>query len=162
MGLKYSLPFPKGVKPVTGAPHGRYAHNGPKFRHATDFVVPPGTPVLAARGGTIYFVKHDSTTYISDMALMDRMTEKELRRFAEKHTNWVTIDNGDGTFAEYVHLDTRQIVRPGQKIRRRQRIGYIGMSGLTTEPHLHFNAVREKRKRKGRKSFESFPVEFSA
>jgi murein DD-endopeptidase MepM/ murein hydrolase activator NlpD len=48
---------------------------------------------------------------------------------------------------EYVHLDNRArppIVQAGQTVAAGQVIAYIGMTGLTTGPHLHFMTILNK------------------
>lgn len=51
--------------------------------------------------------------------------------------NYVQIDHGDGYRSIYMHMD-RYIVGAGQYVSAGQTIGYVGTSGLSDGPHLHF------------------------
>ena len=54
--------------------------------------------------------------------------------------NHVILDLGQGHFAFYAHLQPGSIlVKVGDKVRRNQKLGLVGNSGNSTEPHLHFH-----------------------
>ena len=53
----------------------------------------------------------------------------------------VALAHGQGLDTSYSHL-SRIAARPGESVRRGQIIGYVGSSGLSTGPHLHFEASR--------------------
>ena len=59
--------------------------------------------------------------------------------------NYVMIDHGDGKISIYGHL-SGVTVQPGQHVVAGQRIGYVGSTGYSTGPHLHYemryNGVR--------------------
>lgn len=79
-----------------------------------DFVAGVGTPIMAAAGGVV--------------------------RTAEYHPqygNLVEIDHGNGISTRYAHA-ARFFVKPGQVVRRLQKIAEVGLTGRTTGPHLHF------------------------
>ena len=115
----YRLPFKKGTRyRITQGPaeHARGLY--PAYnRHAVDFALPSGTPVLASRSGRIYFEGWDNTRAIQ-----------------------VRIDHGSDNCTQYVHL-SRSIVNRGQSVSRGQVIGYSGMTGISSGPHLHWNRV---------------------
>ena len=55
--------------------------------------------------------------------------------------NYVKLSHGGGLGTGYGHM-SRIAVRPGQHVSRGQVIGYIGSSGLSTGPHLHYEVYR--------------------
>ncbi len=74
----------------------------------------PGTPVIATADGVIKATKWWST-----------------------YGNTVRIDHGFGIETRYAHLKNIY-VRPGQEVKRGQKIGCIGSTGRVTGPHLHY------------------------
>lgn len=115
----YRLPFRKGTRyQITQGPAQHAAGLYPTYnRHAVDFAMPSGTPVLASRAGSIYFEGYDSTRAIQ-----------------------VRISHGNNACTQYVHL-SRSIVDRGQKVARGQLIGYSGATGISYGAHLHWNMV---------------------
>lgn len=57
------------------------------------------------------------------------------------HGNYVRIQHGGGLATGYAHM-SRIAAVPGQRVRRGQVIGYVGSSGLSTGPHLHYELYR--------------------
>ena len=53
----------------------------------------------------------------------------------------VRIAHGDGMATSYSHM-SRMIVEPGSLVRQGQVIGYVGSSGLSTGPHLHYEVLQ--------------------
>jgi len=79
-----------------------------------DFAAPVGTPIYAAAGGVV--------------------------ASAERHPefgNVVRIDHGNGLQTLYAHT-LRFIVKAGDIVRKGQQIGFVGTTGRSTGPHLHF------------------------
>lgn len=78
-----------------------------------DFVSPKGSPVYATGDGRVEFAGFST------------------------YGNVVYIDHGFNFETRYAHL-TNYIVAPGQLIKRGQIIGYVGNTGLSAGPHLHY------------------------
>jgi murein DD-endopeptidase MepM/ murein hydrolase activator NlpD len=57
----------------------------------------------------------------------------------------VVINHGFGYESLYAHM-SRVAVRPGQKVRRGQIIGYVGNTGTSTGPHLHYEVIKNGEK----------------
>ena len=57
------------------------------------------------------------------------------------HGNYVRIAHGGGLATGYAHM-SRIAAVVGQRVRRGQVIGYVGSSGLSTGPHLHYELYR--------------------
>lgn len=57
------------------------------------------------------------------------------------HGNYVKLRHGGGLATGYAHM-SRIAASPGQRVRRGQVIGYVGSSGLSTGPHLHYELYR--------------------
>ncbi len=89
-----------------------------KFHSGMDFTAPTGTEVYATGNGVIG-------------------TVKSARRELGNH---VIIDHGFGYQTVYAHLDGFN-VRVGQKVKRGDVIGFVGSTGLSTAPHLHYEVL---------------------
>jgi hypothetical protein len=56
--------------------------------------------------------------------------------------NYVVLELAGRRFVHYAHLQKGSVsVRPGQRVRRGERLGRLGNSGNTNGPHLHFNVL---------------------
>ncbi|HET6455312.1 MAG TPA: M23 family metallopeptidase, partial [Armatimonadota bacterium] len=64
-----------------------------------------------------------------------------LARYFGAFGNAVVIDHGGGLTTMYGHC-SRLAVRYGQKVKQGQTVGYVGSSGTSTGPHLHFEVQR--------------------
>lgn len=53
------------------------------------------------------------------------------------HGNVVVVSHGFGIVSRYYHLN-KILVRPGQKVKRGDKIAEVGLTGKTTGPHLHY------------------------
>ncbi len=145
MKTPYRFPFSQSVERRAGKPSGEYAHeNFPECRHAVDFILDVDTPILASRAGLVAAIKSDSDRWGLDRDLADE-------------ANYVAVDHGDGTYAEYVHLGKNKVVvQEGQDVAAGDLLGYSGLSDCMSHPHLHFNVFRIEH---GEAS--SIPVEFA-
>ncbi|MFN4233903.1 MAG: M23 family metallopeptidase [Bacteroidia bacterium] len=88
-----------------------------------DFTAPVGTEVYAAGDGTI----------------------KEVNSEARGYGNHIIISHGFGYETLYAHL-SKINVRPGQKVKRGEVIGYVGNTGTSTGPHLHYEVIKNGEK----------------
>lgn len=57
------------------------------------------------------------------------------------HGNYVKLEMGGGYATGYAHM-SRIAVSPGSRVRAGQVIGYVGSTGLSTGPHLHYELYR--------------------
>lgn len=111
--------------PTTFALEPARVYNGVAYAHfhdAVDFAARLGQPVLAAAEGRVTFVGH-----LSDGAMV------------------VIIAHPGGLVSVYAHLDdtfARPQVRIGDTVGGGQVIGFVGLTGITTGPHLHFAVSR--------------------
>ncbi|HVL66387.1 MAG TPA: M23 family metallopeptidase [Vicinamibacterales bacterium] len=60
--------------------------------------------------------------------------------FNGNYGNLITIDHGFGITTRYAHL-SRYAVMNGQRVRRGDVIGYVGSTGRSTSPHLHYEVL---------------------
>ncbi|MBK6707709.1 MAG: M23 family metallopeptidase [Sphingomonadales bacterium] len=58
--------------------------------------------------------------------------------------NFVQLNHGGGIATGYAHM-SRIAASPGQRVRQGQIIGYVGSTGLSTGPHLHYELYRDGR-----------------
>src|SRR5262245_5953162 len=58
--------------------------------------------------------------------------------------NLLILDHGNGLTTRYGHL-SRALVKVGQKVKRGEVVGLVGMTGRTTAPHLHYEVRRNDR-----------------
>jgi murein DD-endopeptidase MepM/ murein hydrolase activator NlpD len=56
----------------------------------------------------------------------------------------VEIDHGYGIVTRYAHM-SRTAVAVGESVRRGDRLGFVGTTGLATGPHLHYEVIVEGR-----------------
>ena len=127
----YRAPFAVGETfTVTQAYPTRITHVTPDSAYAVDFALPDGTPVFAAREGTVINVRHDSFRGAPLPAMLDQ-------------ANLIEILHDDGTIGVYGHLHWDSIrVHIGQHVARGEYIANSGNTGFSTGPHLHFAVWR--------------------
>ena len=145
-GTIYELPYPAGALCVLIQGYGgKFSHKvGSPNHFADDWEMPAGSPVLAARGGTVVGVRQDSTA------------GGRSEQFSNC-ANYVIIRHTDGTYAEYLHLQVNGVlVHLGDTVQTGQQIALSGNTGFSSRPHLHFAVFRAVDG--GRR--ETLPVEF--
>jgi len=90
-----------------------------KIHTGMDFTAPKGTDIYTTGNGIISQAKYSKRGY----------------------GNHVIIDHGYGYKTLYAHMKNL-IVRVGQKVKRGEVIGYVGNSGSSVGPHLHYEVIR--------------------
>jgi murein DD-endopeptidase MepM/ murein hydrolase activator NlpD len=94
-----------------------------KLHTGMDFSAKSGTPIYATGDGKI----------------------SKVRRSRKGYGNHVIINHGYGYKTLYAHM-TKYIVRKGQKVKRGEVIGYVGSTGTSVAPHLHYEVHKDGRK----------------
>ena len=94
-----------------------------KMHWGMDFSAPMGTPVYATGDGKVEKVQWSRRGY----------------------GNQVKINHGYGYKTFYAHLK-KFIVKKNQNVKRGDLIGYIGNSGTSTAPHLHYEIIKNNRR----------------
>ena len=114
--------------PVAGRMTSRYGMRrhpilGYRRMHSgVDFAARHGSPIFAVSDGVVsYSGRHGG------------------------HGKYVRLEHGGGVGTGYAHM-SRIAVSSGTRVRAGQVIGYVGSTGLSTGPHLHFEVYRNGRK----------------
>jgi murein DD-endopeptidase MepM/ murein hydrolase activator NlpD len=85
-----------------------------RMHNGIDMACAQGTPIYASRGALV-----------------------EVSVYSSSAGNYVQINHGDGYRSVYMHM-THYIVYAGQYVQAGQVIGYVGSTGASTGPHLHW------------------------
>lgn len=91
-----------------------------KFHWGMDFTAPRGTPVYASGNGVVSRADNSAAGY----------------------GNHVRIDHGFGYESLYAHL-FKYNVRVGQRVKRGDLIGFVGSTGRSEAPHLHYEIFKD-------------------
>ena len=90
-----------------------------KMHRGTDFAAPSGTPIMASGSGTI-----------------------TRARWCGGGGNCVKIKHNSTYETIYAHMKSfAKGIREGRKVKQGQIIGYVGSTGLSTGPHLHYEVI---------------------
>jgi murein DD-endopeptidase MepM/ murein hydrolase activator NlpD len=97
--------------------------NERKMHTGVDWAAPPGTPIMAAGSGVV----------------------EEAGRKGQ-YGNYIRIRHANGYQTTYGHMQRLGPgVEEGVKVRQGQIIGYVGSTGLSSGPHLHFEVLVNSR-----------------
>ena len=94
----------------------------PAMHKGVDLAAPRGTPIYATGNGVVKLTKKSPTGW----------------------GNHVVVEHGYGFLTKYCHMQ-RFTVKPGQKVARGQCIGYVGSTGTSTSPHLHYEVLKNRK-----------------
>jgi murein DD-endopeptidase MepM/ murein hydrolase activator NlpD len=94
-----------------------------KFHSGMDFSAPIGTPIYSTGNGIVTAANDGERGY----------------------GNRVEINHGYGYSTLYAHM-SRFAVKQGQKVQRGDLIGYVGNTGASTGPHLHYEVIKNNEK----------------
>lgn len=112
-------------------------HDGTDIRLPSMAAQKAGVAVLAAADGTVLRVR-DGVADISVANLSPQSVEKT------ECGNGVVIEHGGGWESQYCHMAKGSLaVRPGDVVKAGDRIGQVGLSGMTEFPHLHLTIRRD-------------------
>ena len=90
-----------------------------KMHRGTDFAAPSGTPIMASGSGTV-----------------------TRARWCGGGGNCVKIKHNSTYETIYAHMKSfAKGIKEGRKVRQGQIIGYVGSTGMSTGPHLHYEVV---------------------
>lgn len=95
-----------------------------KFHEGLDFVASMGTKVYATGDGIV---------------------AQAGRNIGDGYGNKIVINHGYGYQTAYAHLSGFK-VQEGQKVKRGDLIGFVGNTGLSSGPHLHYEVIRNNQK----------------
>jgi len=102
------------IRPIVGGRISQGLHG----YNAIDFAAPQGTPILAAASGNV-------------------IISKDNGYWNGGYGNYIVIEHNNGTQTLYAH-NSENIVWVGYHVVQGQVIGYIGSTGRSTGPHVHF------------------------
>ncbi len=92
-----------------------------KFHSGVDYAAPRGTAIYASGAGTV-----------------------EMARYVNGYGNFIKIRHNSEYETAYGHMHKFAAgMRPGVKVKKGQIIGYVGSTGRSTGPHLHFEILRK-------------------
>lgn len=115
-GFVFPLAYSTGVTCAYG-PRIHPINGNKSFHYGVDLAAGMSTEIYATKSGTV-----TGATY------------------GEANGYYVTINHGDGYSSIYAHM-TNYVVSVGDSVKQGQLIGYVGTTGWSTGPHLHFEIL---------------------
>jgi len=119
------VPIEKGTKRLVSG-YGMRIHpiyKTLRMHTGVDFTAPSGTPIYAPGNGVV----------------------KKVERNRHGYGRMIVLDHGYGYETLYAHLEGFNVKR-GQTVKRGEIIGYVGNTGVSTAPHLHYEVHRQGKK----------------
>lgn len=95
------------------------------FHRGIDFGEASGTPIPAAHNGTVIL-----RGYYDDWGNYTRVSCSDLTGVS-------------GSWTGYAHMNAYPLIPAGQPVTQGQTLGYVGTTGLSTGPHLHWETALE-------------------
>lgn len=114
-------------------------HKGTDFALLDEKAMTEGVAVIAAANGKVIRARDgEEDRWPTDEDL------KAVRQQRKECGNAILLDHGNGWQTMYCHLRQESIkVSPGDVVQSGQQIGFVGLSGLTEHPHLHFGVLHK-------------------
>ena len=95
-----------------------------KMHKGTDFAAPTGTPIMASGSGTVLVAQR-----------------------YKGYGNYILIRHNSIYRTAYAHLSKfKKGIRKGVKVNQGNIIGYVGSTGMSTGPHLHYEVIKNGKK----------------
>lgn len=94
-----------------------------KMHYGIDFTAPQGTPIYAVGNGKVIRVRTSFSGYGKQ----------------------IEIDHGYGFVTKYAHMSEFN-VKVGQEVKRGECIGFVGNTGSSTAPHVHYEIIKDGKK----------------
>lgn len=108
-------------------------HDGTDFGIADMETMKRGIPVVAAASGVVTKVRNE----VPDRIITDQAQRSKVNNI--ECGNGAIIDHGNGWQTQYCHMRNHSIVvKPGIRVDKGTILGMVGVSGLSSFPHLHF------------------------
>lgn len=110
-------------------------HKGTDFRVLSLLAMNEGVPVVAAADGVVIRMR----TGVDDEYFSSHDEAKQAEVYKIGLGNVVILRHRQGYFTTYGHMKKDSVrVKKGQRVKRGQVLGYVGLSGFTDFPHVHF------------------------
>ena len=95
-----------------------------KLHQGTDFAAPKGTPIMASGNGVVMMAQRN-----------------------KGYGNYILLKHNSTFKTAYAHLSKYgRGIRKGVRVTQGQIIGYVGSTGMSTGPHLHYEIIRNGKK----------------
>lgn len=120
--IKITSPYGPRVHPIT---------KKPSFHTGVDIAARSGSVIRAAATGTVIFTGFQGRNGVGSSP-------------GSGYGNMAIVKHDNGLYTVYGHMSQPAVVKSGDRVSAGQLIGYVGSTGGSTGPHLHFE-VRNKR-----------------